>query len=661
MGSRGNRIDKIDIIDSLTWEIEEAESVTSFGFPHNDVKYTAHFMQAYTGTRTKGVFSADNNLALIPAGGMSVTLTPGTAWIPTRDGRGLVYRNDKYRTFSFPPAHGSLTQVYSMVVRNDLVKDATFPEPVIGEPAVNPLPPAPIWDANTQELILQDIFIPPGTTEITPSMIRDQRLNEELCGIMRDGVTGIPTQMLHNMFMDRFRDVEDFLSGDVLGNIWARIEETNRIVLETTIAQMLQPTVHFSQYVGTGATGTAAARTHTVPGRPYMIAISSNGDANRENYIFMRGSSSGIRASRQWNSATTNPSNVVTVVPENVVAWGENSVTITPWLTTFITLHGTNVNGAVYQVAVHYLPNPVEPRTVRIVDENGSPIENVLVRGLISPSMSDLMTDRHGEATGFIIGDTITLDGFIDRIRAEIPVASVLAGITNEFVYPPVANGTIVTITTSGSYRFTDNVDTYDEFLAGAGASGGTGQGSRQWTGFTYLQIVGAGGGGGELRNTFGLIPDTDTPLHIIVGAGGIPLGTGTNRGTRGGTTTSGNRSAVGGHPGSSGFPSDVVGGEPGAPGGGRGGDVTPPEPATIFPFDDSTITDIGGGGVRGRNLSTTETPPAHAVAPLGRGGAGQNSTAGNGVTPNSTPNGTDRGQQGGNGVVMIRVWLKGA
>ncbi|MEG2042692.1 MAG: hypothetical protein RR068_16480, partial [Hafnia sp.] len=66
--------------------------------------------------------------------------------------------------------------------------------------AYAPQPPTiapPVHNLDFDEIYVATVMVRAGTTIITQRDITDQRLNEEYCGIMRDGVTGIPTQQLY--------------------------------------------------------------------------------------------------------------------------------------------------------------------------------------------------------------------------------------------------------------------------------------------------------------------------------------------------------------------------------------------------------------------------------------------------------------------------------
>ena len=66
-----------------------------------------------------------------------------------------------------------------------------------GAPSSAPIVVPPVRDANYDELYIATVLIGAGVISISASAITDQRLNEEYCGLMRDGITGIPTASLH--------------------------------------------------------------------------------------------------------------------------------------------------------------------------------------------------------------------------------------------------------------------------------------------------------------------------------------------------------------------------------------------------------------------------------------------------------------------------------
>jgi len=179
------------------WSPEEAESQNEIAYPLNNTWYTARFAQLFHSTRTNGVFSSDDDLRLRPGGGLRVNLTTGLAWMRIDRFRGIAYAqtNEEGLFFDVPPPHGNLLRLDRMAIRFDYILNDVFAVYKIGTPGM----PAPALQRDTEayEIHVHEVVVAAGTLEIRQDMIRDLRLNEALCGIMRDGVTGIPTQQLH--------------------------------------------------------------------------------------------------------------------------------------------------------------------------------------------------------------------------------------------------------------------------------------------------------------------------------------------------------------------------------------------------------------------------------------------------------------------------------
>lgn len=167
-------------------------------FPLNNTTYEANALGAWFGTRTRGVYCADDNLAVLADGeGMYVTLRPGLAWLKRDAFWGAVVLQEESLRLTLEPADGILSRIDTIVLRLD--KDENLAAPLVRTGTFSAAPAffPPVRDAHADEIILATVQIGAGAIAVTQADITDQRLNEEYCGLMRDGVTGIPTQTLH--------------------------------------------------------------------------------------------------------------------------------------------------------------------------------------------------------------------------------------------------------------------------------------------------------------------------------------------------------------------------------------------------------------------------------------------------------------------------------
>lgn len=203
-------------------------------FPLDDTDYYASDLGAWLCTRTRGVYSADDNLAVNASGGMSVTVTPGLAWLKWDKYWGTVALQDTDLTLIVAAADGMLPRIDAVTCKLDKIANKT--ETIIkqGIAAATPTLPEIVRDDSCDEIYLASIAVPAGATSITQANITDLRPDETVCGIMRDGVTGIPTgQMITQAqakFDEWFSTLQDNLSGNQAANLQNQINQlSNRI------------------------------------------------------------------------------------------------------------------------------------------------------------------------------------------------------------------------------------------------------------------------------------------------------------------------------------------------------------------------------------------------------------------------------------------------
>lgn len=194
-------------------------------FPLDNTPYEAKDMGTYLATRTRGVFSSDGNLAVTPGeSGLSVSVSPGLAWLKWSDYWGTAALQEQALTLALDTADGALKRIDAIVCRLDKVNNRAEIVVKKGAPSSAPIVVPPVRDANYDELYIATVLIGAGVISISASAITDQRLNEEYCGLMRDGVTGIPTAQLQ----EQVQQLIDHLRAEVDG-----IEQGSEVMLKT--------------------------------------------------------------------------------------------------------------------------------------------------------------------------------------------------------------------------------------------------------------------------------------------------------------------------------------------------------------------------------------------------------------------------------------------
>ena len=166
-------------------------------YPLDNYQFDAADAAGYFSTRQSGVYSAEEDFAVTASGGTSVTVAPGRAWIhPDRwTGYSVLCRDPQ--TVELPTADGTRTRLDRIVLRYDAAARKTRLLVLPGEPdSASPTAPEITRTGLVYDLGLALVTRKAGSTAITSADLADTRADEAVCGVMRDGVTGIPTAQL---------------------------------------------------------------------------------------------------------------------------------------------------------------------------------------------------------------------------------------------------------------------------------------------------------------------------------------------------------------------------------------------------------------------------------------------------------------------------------
>ena len=165
-------------------------------YPLNGVVYSAEDVATYLCTRTSGVYSKETNFAVSNTGTRQITVAPGLAWINYDDFKGVSVCSREENVLTVPEADNTLNRVDRVVLQFDTSENIAAIKLKTGTPAVAAQPPDILQNHNQYELGLCTISVPAGSTAVTAADITDTRADETVCGVMRDGVTAIPTAQL---------------------------------------------------------------------------------------------------------------------------------------------------------------------------------------------------------------------------------------------------------------------------------------------------------------------------------------------------------------------------------------------------------------------------------------------------------------------------------
>lgn len=181
-------------------------------YPANDYDFDAADVAAYLAGLTSGVFSGDEDFPVTAAGGLKVTVGAGRGWVHPSRFTGYSITKRESDTLTMPLADPSLPRIDRIVMRYDAGARAASLQVLQGTASSTPTAPAISRTELIYDLCLAEITRPAAATSITTGQITDTRLDEALCGIVRDGVTGIPTDELLAAAKERINALEETAS-----------------------------------------------------------------------------------------------------------------------------------------------------------------------------------------------------------------------------------------------------------------------------------------------------------------------------------------------------------------------------------------------------------------------------------------------------------------
>lgn len=178
-------------------------------YPENGITYDADDASGYLSTRLSGVYSAEEDFSVTAQGGLSVQVSAGQAWVrPARfKGRSIIM--EQPTTVVLTAADPVRSRIDRIVLRYDAAAKKTRLQVLEGVPdSAGPAAPAITRTELIYDLCLAEIKRPAGSTAVTVADIYDTRADETVCGVMRDGVTGIPVATLIQKLRDELDKVD---------------------------------------------------------------------------------------------------------------------------------------------------------------------------------------------------------------------------------------------------------------------------------------------------------------------------------------------------------------------------------------------------------------------------------------------------------------------
>lgn len=263
-------------------------------YPANGYDFDAADVAAYLAGLTSGVFSSAEDFPVTAAGGLKVTVGAGRGWVHPSRFTGYSITKRESDTLTMPLADPSLPRIDRIVMRYDAGARAASLQVLQGTASSTPTAPAISRTELIYDLCLAEITRPAGSTSITTGQIADTRLDEALCGIVRDGVTGIPTDELLAAAKERINALEEKATSSAaaakdsedaaaLSETKSAASEKNAKASETAAQQILTDTQNAVKTVtaNMNAAAGSASTAATKAGEASTSAEAAKADADR--------------------------------------------------------------------------------------------------------------------------------------------------------------------------------------------------------------------------------------------------------------------------------------------------------------------------------------------------------------------------------------------
>lgn len=165
-------------------------------YPLNGITYNAEDAETYLSTRISGIYAADDCFDLSITADRTVTIGPGLAWVRNTRFAGKSICNREVLALAIPMADSSKPRTDRIVLRYDKAENKSELVVKTGTPGSAAAAPDVVQTELVYELGLYTVLVAAGSTVVKVADVTDTRLDEQVCGLMRDGVTGLPTAQI---------------------------------------------------------------------------------------------------------------------------------------------------------------------------------------------------------------------------------------------------------------------------------------------------------------------------------------------------------------------------------------------------------------------------------------------------------------------------------
>lgn len=232
-------------------------------FPNNQDEYSgAEDVMRWLHGRTSGVFAASGNAAVaaLATPGMAVTVSDGTGWMSNANNDGVVWWNDNDSAngaklqLSIDAADGVLNRIDRVIVEWKTTNYVDRPEIKVlkGTASSTAAAPALTNNGTKRQISLAKVSVAAGTTAITASMITDERLNPDVCGLVTDTLS-IDTSVINAQFEELLDQLRTAIGQAAGGEIPNGAITTQKLAQQAVTAEKIAEGAVTAQKLAEGA------------------------------------------------------------------------------------------------------------------------------------------------------------------------------------------------------------------------------------------------------------------------------------------------------------------------------------------------------------------------------------------------------------------------
>lgn len=195
-------------------------------YPLNGVTYNAEDAEGYLCTRESGVFAADTHFVATVTGNREITISPGAAWVKNTEfsGKSIVSRDPVVLTI--PTADGALPRRDRIVIRFDKTMNKSEIVVKTGTPGSAAAAPDVERSELLYELGIYTVYVPAASLAVSEANVTNTMLDETVCGLMKDPITGIPTAQMGAQWDAMVTDLTQAVENAKGGNLLTRTQYT---------------------------------------------------------------------------------------------------------------------------------------------------------------------------------------------------------------------------------------------------------------------------------------------------------------------------------------------------------------------------------------------------------------------------------------------------